>query len=71
MLDQNQLEIVNSNEPRIIVEAGGGSGKTYTMSNVIQKLALDIDFSNEDFCFVKTAAKWRFLTVPKYEIKIR
>lgn len=26
-LDKNQLEIVNSNEPRIIVEAGGGSGK--------------------------------------------
>lgn len=27
MLDEKQLEIVNSNEPRIIVEAGGGSGK--------------------------------------------
>lgn len=26
-LDENQLEIVNSNEPRIIVEAGAGSGK--------------------------------------------
>ena len=25
MLDEKQLEIVNSNEPRIIVEAGGGS----------------------------------------------
>ena len=28
MLDKDQLEIVNSNEPRIIVEAGAGSGKT-------------------------------------------
>lgn len=27
MLDQHQQEIVNSNEPRIIVEAGGGSRK--------------------------------------------
>lgn len=27
MLDEKQLEIVNSTEPRIIVEAGGGSGK--------------------------------------------
>lgn len=25
MLDESQLEIVNSNEPRIIVEAGAGS----------------------------------------------
>lgn len=25
MLDEKQLEIVNSNEPRIIVEAGAGS----------------------------------------------
>ena len=29
-LDEYQLKIVNSNEPRIIVEAGGGSGKTYS-----------------------------------------
>jgi hypothetical protein len=27
MLDEKQLEIVNSKEPRIIVEAGGGSRK--------------------------------------------
>jgi hypothetical protein len=27
MLDEKQLEIVNSNEPRIIVEAGAGSRK--------------------------------------------
>lgn len=27
MLDEKQLEIVNATEPRIIVEAGGGSGK--------------------------------------------
>ena len=27
-LDEKQLEIVNSNEPRIIVEAGAGAGAT-------------------------------------------
>ena len=34
-LDENQLEIVNSNEPRIIVEAGGGSGKALPNSVTI------------------------------------
>ena len=41
MLDKNQLEIVNSNEPRIIVEAGGGSGKTYTLIERVKKLLND------------------------------
>lgn len=41
MLDEKQLEIVNSTEPRIIVEAGGGSGKTYTLIERVKKLLLD------------------------------
>ena len=46
-------EILEENrEGTIVFQSPTGSGKTYTMSNVIQKLALDIDFSNEDFCFV-------------------
>jgi len=40
-LDENQLEIVNSNEPRIIVEAGGGSGKTFTLTKRVEKLLQD------------------------------
>lgn len=41
MLDEKQLEIVNSNEPRIIVEAGGGSGKTRTLIERVKKLLKD------------------------------
>ena len=41
MLDEYQLEIVNSNEPKIIVEAGGGSGKTYTLIERVKRLLLD------------------------------
>ena len=36
----------------IVFQSPTGSGKTYTMSNVIQKLALDTEFKDEDFCFV-------------------
>ena len=39
-------------EGTIVFQSPTGSGKTYTMSNIIQKLALDTEFSNEDFCFV-------------------
>ncbi|MBE7704081.1 MAG: hypothetical protein E7Z89_08560 [Cyanobacteria bacterium SIG28] len=46
-------EILDENRTGTIVfQSPTGSGKTFTMSNVIQKLALDIDFSNDDFCFV-------------------
>ena len=41
MLDEYQQEIVNSNEPRIIVEAGAGSGKTYTLTERVKRLLLD------------------------------
>lgn len=41
MLDEKQLEIVNSNEPRIIVEAGAGSGKTYTLIERVKRLLND------------------------------
>ena len=41
MLDESQLEIVNSNEPRIIVEAGAGSGKTRTLIERIKRLLND------------------------------
>jgi len=41
MLDKNQLEIVNSKEPRIIVEAGAGSGKTFTLIERIKRLLLE------------------------------
>lgn len=41
MLDEKQLEIVNSTEPRIIVEAGGGSGKTRTLIERVKKLLND------------------------------
>ena len=36
----------------VVFQSPTGSGKTYTMSNVIQKLALDSEFKDEDFCFV-------------------
>ncbi len=46
-------EIIEENRKGTVVfQSPTGSGKTYTMSNVIQKLALDTEFSNEDFCFV-------------------
>lgn len=35
MLDEYQQEIVNSNEPRIIVEAGAGAGKALPNSTLI------------------------------------
>ena len=41
MLDDKQLEIVNSNEPRIIVEAGAGSGKTRVLIERIKKILKD------------------------------
>lgn len=41
MLDKYQQEIVDSNEPRIIVEAGAGSGKTYTLIERVKRLLLD------------------------------
>lgn len=41
MLDKDQQIIVNSKEPRIIVEAGGGSGKTYTLIERVKKILLD------------------------------
>jgi DNA helicase-2/ATP-dependent DNA helicase PcrA len=41
MLDEKQLEIVNSNEPRIIVEAGAGSGKTFTLIERVKRLLND------------------------------
>lgn len=41
MLDEKQQEIVNSNEPRIIVEAGGGSGKTRTLIERVKRLLND------------------------------
>lgn len=41
MLDEKQMEIVNSNEPRIIVEAGGGSGKTRCLIERIKRLLND------------------------------
>ena len=47
MLDQYQQEIVDSTEPRIIVEAGGGSGKTRTLIERVKKLLNDgIEASN-------------------------
>lgn len=41
MLDEKQLEIVNSTEKNIIVEAGGGSGKTRVLIERIKKLLND------------------------------
>lgn len=38
---KNQLEIINSTEPRIIVEAGAGAGKTYVLTERIRKLLND------------------------------
>lgn len=41
MLDEYQLEIVNSTEHNIIVEAGGGAGKTRTLTERVKKLLND------------------------------
>lgn len=41
MLDKYQQQIVDSNEPRIIVEAGAGSGKTKTLIERVKRLLLD------------------------------
>ena len=38
MLDEKQLEIVNSNEPRIIVEAGAGSRKNSCINRKSKKI---------------------------------
>ena len=40
-LDKNQLEIVNSTESKIIVEASAGSGKTRTLIERVKKLLID------------------------------
>ena len=47
MLDEKQLEIVNSNEPRIIVEAGGGAGKTRTLIERIKRLLNEYGYPPE------------------------
>ena len=41
MLDKNQQEIVDSKEPRIIVEAGAGSGKTRVLIERVKRLLKD------------------------------
>ena len=41
MLDKFQQEIVDSSEPRIIVEAGGGAGKTRTLTERVKRLLKD------------------------------
>lgn len=41
MLDEKQLEIVNSSEKNIIVEAGGGSGKTRVLIERVKRLLND------------------------------
>lgn len=41
MLDKYQQEIVDSNEPRIIVEASAGAGKTRTLTERVKRLLLD------------------------------
>lgn len=40
-LDENQLEIVNSNKPKIIVEAGAGAGKTRVLIERVRRLLND------------------------------
>ena len=69
MLDEYQQEIVNSNEPRIIVEAGAGSGKTYTLTERVKRLLLDgVEPSNMVIItFTRMAAeelKERLVNVP-------
>lgn len=69
MLDKYQQEIVDSNEPRIIVEAGAGSGKTFTLTERVKRLLLDgIEPSNMVIItFTRMAAeelKERLVDVP-------
>lgn len=69
MLDKYQQEIVNSNEPRIIVEAGAGSGKTFTLTQRVKRLLLDgIEPSNMVIItFTRMAAeelKERLIDIP-------
>ena len=69
MLDEYQQEIVNSNEPRIIVEAGAGSGKTFTLTQRVKRLLLDgIEPSNMVIItFTRMAAeelKERLIDIP-------
>lgn len=69
MLDEYQQKIVNSNEPRIIVEAGAGAGKTRVLTERVKKLLLDgIEPSNMVIItFTRMAAeelKERLVDVP-------
>ena len=69
MLDEYQQEIVDSNEPRIIVEAGAGSGKTRVLTERVKRLLLDgIEPSNMIIItFTRMAAeelKERLIDVP-------
>ena len=69
MLDEKQLEIVNSNEPRIIVEAGGGSGKTRVLIERVKRLLDDGIEPSNIVCitFTNMAAeemKERLINVP-------
>lgn len=69
MLDKYQQEIVDSNEPRIIVEAGAGSGKTKTLIERIKKLLNDGIEPSNIVCitFTRMAAdelKERLIDIP-------
>lgn len=69
MLDKYQQEIVNANEPRMIVEAGAGSGKTFTLIERIKRLLNDGIEPSNIVCitFTRMAAdelKERLIDVP-------
>ena len=69
MLDKYQQEIVDSNEHKIIVEAGAGAGKTRVLTERVKKLLLDgIEPSNMVIItFTRMAAeelKERLVDVP-------